>query len=127
MSATFRTLVIGASAASRHLLTRLIEGSDIVIDDVVTPDQVLASVARRAPDLFVIDADHDCDTLTMVCGLLWRSGRGESPVTALGPGSVPTAHDSVAHVGVWWPWPAVIGVMLLLAGAALRYVRARWW
>ena len=35
---------------------RLIEGSDIVIDDVIEPDQVVASVARRAPDLIVIDA-----------------------------------------------------------------------
>ena len=62
MSATFRTLVIGASAASRNLLARLIDGSDIVIDDVVGPEQLVASVARRAPDLFVIDADEcpDC-------------------------------------------------------------------
>src|SRR4051812_41114962 len=70
MSATFRTLVIGASAASRNLLVRLIEGSDIVIDDVIEPDQVVASVARRAPDLIVIDADHDAQALTRVCGLL---------------------------------------------------------
>ncbi|HET9449230.1 MAG TPA: hypothetical protein VFO35_23360, partial [Steroidobacteraceae bacterium] len=70
MSATFRTLVIGAGAASRNLLARLIDGSDIVIDDVVAPEQLVASVARRAPDLFVIDADHDPQTLTMLCGLL---------------------------------------------------------
>jgi adenylate cyclase len=69
MSATYRTLVIGASAASRSLLARLIDGSDIVIDDVVTPDRLLASVAHRAPDLFVIDAE-DAQALTMVCGLL---------------------------------------------------------
>jgi adenylate cyclase len=70
MSATFRTLVIGASAASRNLLARLIEGSDIVIDDVVGPQQLVASVARRAPDLIVIDAENDAQTLTLVCGLL---------------------------------------------------------
>ena len=70
MSATFRTLVIGAGAASRNLLARLIDGSDIVIDDVIEPDQVVASVARRAPDLFVIDADCDAPTLAMICGLL---------------------------------------------------------
>ena len=70
MSATYRTLVIGAGAASPNLLARLLEGSDIVIDDVVTPDQVLASVARRAPDLFVIDAEQDAPTLAMICGLL---------------------------------------------------------
>ena len=46
MSATFRTLVIGASAASRNLLTRLIDGSDIVIDDVVAPEQIARE--RRA-------------------------------------------------------------------------------
>ena len=49
MSATFRTLVIGAGAACQTLLARLIDGSDIVIDDVITPEQVVASVARRAP------------------------------------------------------------------------------
>src|SRR4029450_6885482 len=70
MSATYRTLVIGASAVSRNLLARLIDGSAIVIDDVVTPDQVLASVARRAPDLFVIDSELDTPALTMICGLL---------------------------------------------------------
>jgi class 3 adenylate cyclase len=80
MSATFRTLVIGASAASRNLLARLIDGSDIVIDDVVGPEQLVASVARRAPDLFVIDAEHDARTLTMVCGLLKAN-----PVTMLLP------------------------------------------
>jgi class 3 adenylate cyclase len=70
MSATFRTLVIGAGAASRNLLARLIDGSDVVIDDVIEPDQLVASVARRAPDLFVIDADCDAATLSMLCGLL---------------------------------------------------------
>ena len=56
MSATFRTLVIGAGAASRNLLARLIDGSDIVIDDVVAPEQTLASASLRAPVLFVINA-----------------------------------------------------------------------
>ena len=62
--------MISASAASRALLARLIEGSDIVIDDVVTPEQVIASVAHRAPDLIVIDAESDAQTLTQVCGVL---------------------------------------------------------
>jgi class 3 adenylate cyclase len=48
----------------------LLDGSDIVIDDVVAPEQIVASVARRAPDLFVIDAEHDAQTLTMICSLL---------------------------------------------------------
>ena len=70
MSATFRTLVIGTNVANRNLFARLIDGSDIVIDDVVPPEQVVASVARRAPDLLVIDAEHDAQTLTTICGLL---------------------------------------------------------
>jgi adenylate cyclase len=84
MSATFRTLVIGASAASRNLLARLCEGSDIVIDNVVAPEQVLASVARCAPDLFIIDAEHDAQTLTMVCALLKSNpAAGLLPLLAL--------------------------------------------
>ena len=70
MSATFRTLVIGASASSGNLLARLVDGSDIVIDDVVAPEHVVASVARRAPDLVVIDAEHDSQMLTRICSLL---------------------------------------------------------
>jgi adenylate cyclase len=70
MSATFRTLVIGASAASRNLLARFVDGSDIVIDDLIAAEQVVASVAQRAPDLFVIDAEQDSQTLTMICSLL---------------------------------------------------------
>jgi adenylate cyclase len=70
MSATFRTLLITTQVASRGLLARLIDGSDIVIDDVVAPDQVIASVARRAPDLIVIDAESDLQPLMQVCGVL---------------------------------------------------------
>ena len=62
--------MIGASAASRSLLARLVDGSDIVIDDVVAPEQLVASVARRAPDLFVIDAEHESQTLSAICSLL---------------------------------------------------------
>jgi hypothetical protein len=36
----------------------------------VTPDQVLASVRARAPDLFVIDTELDAQALTAICGLL---------------------------------------------------------
>lgn len=70
LSATFRTLLVSSSEPSRALLGRLLEGSDIVIDDVVEPDQVIASVARRAPDLIVIDVETDAATLTRVCGLV---------------------------------------------------------
>lgn len=70
ISATYRTLLVSTQAASRALLARLIEGSDIIIDDVVAPDQVIASVARRAPDLIVIDAEGDLQALAQVCGVL---------------------------------------------------------
>ena len=43
-AANFRTLLVRAGPASRLLLSRLIEASDIVIDDVVEPDDVLANI-----------------------------------------------------------------------------------
>jgi hypothetical protein len=49
LSATFRTLLVSSSESSRSLLGGLLEGSDIVIDDMVVPDEVIASVARRIP------------------------------------------------------------------------------
>src|SRR5690349_20492489 len=70
MSATFRTLLVGTSEVSRGLLDKLLDGSDIVVDDVVQADDVIASVARRAPDLIVIDVATDATTLARVCGLL---------------------------------------------------------
>ena len=71
MSATFRTLLITTNPSSRALLARLTDGSDIAIDDVAAPDQVVASVAHRAPDLIVIDAEGgDPQTLAQVCGVL---------------------------------------------------------
>jgi adenylate cyclase len=68
-AATFRTLLVSANEASRTLLARLIEGSDIVIDDRVAADQVIARVAHRAPDLIVIDAEDD-QGLAHVCASL---------------------------------------------------------
>lgn len=70
MSATFRTLLVSTEAARRPWLARLLEGSEILLDDAVAPEQVIASVAHRAPDLIVIDADHDLAPLAQVCGLL---------------------------------------------------------
>jgi len=70
MSATFRTLLVSSSSFSSALLNKLLEGSDIVVDDVVQSDQVIASVARRAPDLIVIDTETDVGTLTRVCGVV---------------------------------------------------------
>lgn len=80
MAATFRTLLVSTAEASRLLLTKLLDGSDIVIDDVVDADQVIASVARRAPDLMVIDIDTDAVTLARVCGILKAN-----PATVLVP------------------------------------------
>src|SRR5688572_19089145 len=70
LSAAYRTLLVSSSDASKLLLARLLEGSDIVIDDMVEPDQVIASVARRAPDLIVLDVEVDALALTRVCGVL---------------------------------------------------------
>lgn len=70
MSVAFRTLVISCNAASRSLIERLIESSDIVIDDVIAPEEVIANVARRAPDLIIIDAESEPQTVTQVCSLL---------------------------------------------------------
>lgn len=70
MSAAYRSLLVASNAATTALLARFLDGSDIVLDDVVTPDQVIASVARRAPDLIVIDAESDSPALTHVCGVL---------------------------------------------------------
>jgi adenylate cyclase len=80
MSATFRTLVISCNTASRSIVERLIEGSDIVIDDVVPPGQVVASVARRAPDLVILDAESEPESVPQVCTLLKAN-----PATVLVP------------------------------------------
>jgi adenylate cyclase len=80
LSATFRTLLVSSSESSRSLLGGLLEGSDIVIDDMVVPDEVIASVARRAPDLIVIDVDGEVAALTRVCGVLKAN-----PVTLMVP------------------------------------------
>lgn len=70
MSATFRTLLVTASAGSRGFFNRLTEGSDIVIDDVAAPDQVIVSVAHRMPDLIVLEAESDLEALVQVCRVL---------------------------------------------------------
>ncbi|HEX2493289.1 MAG TPA: adenylate/guanylate cyclase domain-containing protein [Steroidobacter sp.] len=46
------------------------QGSEIFIDETVAPDQVVASVARRAPDLIVIDADGQEQALAQLCAAL---------------------------------------------------------
>src|SRR3990170_2210226 len=80
MSATFRTLLVSTAASSRALLNKLLEGSDLVIDDVVEAENVIASVAHRTPDLMVIDTETDTAALTRVCGVLKAN-----PTTVLVP------------------------------------------
>lgn len=70
LSATYRTLLISSSETTRGVLTRLLDASDIGIDDMVEPDQVIASVARRAPDLIVLDVEADPIALTRISGVL---------------------------------------------------------
>ncbi len=67
MSMTFRALFVGDRSDSQALLTRLLEGSDIVIDDVVSHEQVLASVATRAPDVIVFLLDGELTALGETC------------------------------------------------------------
>jgi class 3 adenylate cyclase len=67
MAATFRALFVGDRSETHTLLKRLLDGSDIEIDDVVSHDQVLACVARRAPDIIVFALDHDLSDLVESC------------------------------------------------------------
>ncbi len=48
----------------------MLEGSDIVIDDVVSQDGVIASVAMRTPDLIVFAIDLDASALANTCRAL---------------------------------------------------------
>ncbi len=70
LSATYRTLLVSSSETTRGVLARLLDSSDIGIDDMVEPDQVIASVARRAPDLIVLDVEADATALARVSGVL---------------------------------------------------------
>lgn len=67
MSITFRALFVGDRTQSEPLLTRLLEGSDIVIDDVVPYQQVLTSVAMRAPDVIVFLLESELSSLSETC------------------------------------------------------------
>jgi adenylate cyclase len=81
MSATFRTLLVTSNPASLGLLTRLTDGSDLVLEEAVSADQVIARVAQRAPDLIVFDADGDSPAaVAQVCGVLKAN-----PATVLMP------------------------------------------
>jgi class 3 adenylate cyclase len=73
-------MLVSTAESSRALLTKLLDGSDIVIDDVVDTENVIASVAHRTPDLMVIDTETDTAALTRVCGVLKAN-----PTTVLVP------------------------------------------
>jgi adenylate cyclase len=70
MAVGFRALFVGERADSYELLQRMLEGSDIVLDDVATHDEVIASVARRAPDLIVFACEGEGRRLTEPCHAL---------------------------------------------------------
>ena len=70
MAETFRALFVGERSEIHGQLSRLLEGSDIVIDDVVAHDQVLSSVARRVPDLVMLALESDLESLSTTCRAL---------------------------------------------------------
>lgn len=70
MAAAFRALFVGDANETHALLIRMLDGSDIAIDDVVPHDQVIASVARRAPDLIVFAMDAEARPLADTCRAL---------------------------------------------------------
>ncbi|MFL6577726.1 MAG: adenylate/guanylate cyclase domain-containing protein, partial [Povalibacter sp.] len=80
MSAAYRALFVGDRMESYALLTRMLEGSDIVIDNAVLPAEVVASVAQRAPDLIVFAFDLEARALSEICRALRAN-----PVTSTVP------------------------------------------
>jgi adenylate cyclase len=66
----YRALLVSAQPAGRGLPGKWLEGSDIAVDDVVTPAQVIARVAQRAPDLIVIDVDGDLAEFAQMCATM---------------------------------------------------------
>ena len=80
MSMAFRALLVGDRSESHVLLTKLLEGSDIAIDDLVPYDQVLASVATRAPDVIIVLLEGDIEPLSETCRSL-----KSNPATVLLP------------------------------------------
>jgi adenylate cyclase len=70
MAETFRALFVGERSEIHGHLVRLLDGSDIVIDDVVAHDQVLASVARRVPDLVMLALESDLECMSATCRAL---------------------------------------------------------
>jgi DNA-binding response OmpR family regulator len=77
---TFRALFVGERCEAHGLLERLLNGSNIQIDEVVNHSEVLASVARRAPDIIVFALDNDLEDLAQSCRTLKAN-----PATVLVP------------------------------------------
>ncbi len=70
MRSSYRALFVGSRSESHALLIRMLEGSDISVDDVVSQDEAIASVARRTPDLIVVSIDADARPLADLCRIL---------------------------------------------------------
>ncbi|HEY6643753.1 adenylate/guanylate cyclase domain-containing protein [Povalibacter sp.] len=70
MSSSYRAFFVGDRSESHALLVRMLEGSDISVDDVVSHDEVIASVARRTPDLIVVSIDVDARSVAGICRVL---------------------------------------------------------
>jgi adenylate cyclase len=80
VSVTYRALFVGDRSETYSLFERLLQPSDIQIDEVVTHGDVLVSVARRTPDIIVFALDNDLDDLSQVCRALKAN-----PLTVLVP------------------------------------------
>jgi adenylate cyclase len=79
VSVSFRALFVGDRSEPFGLLERLLEGSDIQVDEVVTHDGLLASVATRMPDIVIFQLE-DLDDLVQSCRTLKAN-----PATVLVP------------------------------------------
>lgn len=92
-------------------------------------DKVFWDAVRGIPfsgsDTLVVAAWwHEGALATGFCTFtLARYGGAQTATALLGPGTVPTARASVVHVGLWWPWPAVVGAVLLATAGLLRLWR----
>lgn len=90
MRGSFRALFVGERAEAHALLIRMLEGSDIDIDDVVSQEGVIGSIAVRAPDLIVVAVDGDTKALADMCRNLKANPATVSlPIVALARTSKP--------------------------------------
>ncbi len=70
MRSSFRALFVGDRSENHALLIRMLDGSDIDVDDVVSRDDAIASVALRIPDLIVVSIEGDARALADICRVL---------------------------------------------------------